>query len=184
MDSNPDQVVTILLTNGDRVDVNLFGSAMQSTGLASYAYSPDQKLEESDWPTLQELIDDGTRLVMFLDYLADLTKVPYILDEFTYFFETAYDVTSFDSCALDRPPGSNGDGLMMIVNHFKDIDLFGILIPDVPDTTKTNAATGSGSIGEQSDLCISTWGRSPNVVLVDNFNLGNVFTAQNNLNHL
>ena len=106
------------------------------------------------------------------DYLADTTKVPYINDEFTYFFETAYDVTDFSSCALDRPPDSNGDGLMMIVNHFKDIDLFGIYIPDVFDDASTNAATGSGSIGEQSDLFITTWGRSPNLILLDNFNIG------------
>lgn len=66
MDSNPDQVVTLLLTNGDRVDVDLFGSAMQSTGLATYAYTPPHQLAISEWPTLQELIDDGTRLVMFL----------------------------------------------------------------------------------------------------------------------
>jgi len=184
MDSNPDQVVTLLLTNGDRVDVNLFGTAMQSTGLAKFAYTPPHKLAISEWPTLQNLIDDGTRLVVFLDYLADTSKVPYILDEFSYFFETAYDVTKFDNCNLDRPPGSNGDGLMMLVNHFKDIDLFGIFIPDVPSTPKTNAATGPESIGEQSDLCLATWNRRPNMILVDNFNLGNVFTAERNLNHL
>jgi hypothetical protein len=61
---------------------------------------------------------------------------------------------------------------MMIVNHFLDVDLFGIYIPDVAADASTNAATGSGSIGEQADLCISTWGRSPNLVLVDNFNVG------------
>jgi hypothetical protein len=63
---------------------------------------------------------------------------------------------------------------MMIVNHFLDINLFGtgVLIPDVAKDAQTNAATGSGSIGEQSDLCISTWGRSPNLILLDNFNTG------------
>jgi len=100
--------------------------------------------------------------------------VPYILDEFAYFFETAYDVTdsSFSSCALDRPGGSSGSGLMMIVNHFLDLDLFGILIPDNLADAKTNAATGKGSIGAQADLCYTTWGRSPNFVLVDDFNIG------------
>lgn len=107
-----------------------------------------------------------------LDYDADTSKVPYILPEFNYFFETAYDVTSFGSCALDRPSGSSGEGLMMIVNHFLDVDILGIYIPDVAKDSSTNAATGSGSIGEQADLCISTWGRSPNLILVDNFNVG------------
>lgn len=69
MDANADQVLTLLLTNGDRVDVSLFESAMQSTGLTSYAYAPTHKLAISEWPTLQELIDNGTRLVMFLGKL-------------------------------------------------------------------------------------------------------------------
>jgi len=104
----------------------------------------------------------------FLEYNADETVVPYILDELSYFFETAYDVTTsnFPSCALDRPSGSNGDGLMYIVNHFLDLDIFGILIPDDLADWTTNAATGTGSIGAQADLCISTWGRTPNVSLI------------------
>ena len=69
LDSNPGQVVTLLLTNGDRVPVDMFGSAMTSTGLAKYAYTPPHQLAMADWPTLQELIDGGTRLVMFLGAL-------------------------------------------------------------------------------------------------------------------
>jgi hypothetical protein len=61
---------------------------------------------------------------------------------------------------------------MMIVNHFLDIDVLGIDIPDVAADLSTNAATRSGSIGEQADLCIATWGRSPNLILLDNFNIG------------
>jgi len=186
MAANPNEVLTILLTNGDNADVSLFGTAMTTSGLSTYAYTPSSSLSMSEWPTLQELITAGTRLVMFLDYGADTATVPYILNEFAYYFETAYDVTdsTFPSCALDRPPGNSGSGLMMIVNHFLDLDILSILIPDEAAASTTNAATGTGSIGAQSDLCYSTWGRNPNVVLVDYFELGNVFTAQNTLNGL
>ena len=61
---------------------------------------------------------------------------------------------------------------MMIVNHFLDLDIFGILVPDTFADATTNAATGTGSIGAQADLCISVWGRSPNLILVDDFNIG------------
>src|ERR1700733_11616912 len=108
----------------------------------------------------------------FADYLADTSTVPYINDEFTYFFETAYDVTNFSSCALNRPPGSDGDGLMMIVNHFLDIDILGIDLPDVAADPSTSAETGRGSMGEQGDFGIPPWERSPNLVLLDNFNIG------------
>ncbi|RDL37484.1 PLC-like phosphodiesterase [Venustampulla echinocandica] len=186
MDANPNEVVTLLLTNGDNVDVGKFGDAMNRAGLAKYAYTPPKKLALSEWPTLQELINANTRLVMFMDYHADTSKVSYILDEFSYMFETPYDVTTpdFPDCSLDRPPGSNGDGLMYIVNHFLDLDIFGIKVPDVAHTPRTNAATGAGSIGAQSDLCTQKWGRKPTFILVDYFENGDVFTAQNTLNAL
>ena len=66
MVANPDEVVTLLLTNGDSADVSLFGAAMVSSGLSAYAYTPPSQLTMADWPTLQELIDNDTRLIMFL----------------------------------------------------------------------------------------------------------------------
>jgi hypothetical protein len=66
MASNPNEVVTLLLTNGDGAAVSLFGAAMVSSGLSAYAYTPPSQLAMADWPTLQELIGNGTRLVMFL----------------------------------------------------------------------------------------------------------------------
>ncbi len=89
---------------------------------------------------------------------------------------------------------------MYIVNHFLDVDIFGVLIPDTLALGKTNAPTGKGSIGAQADLCTSTWGRKPNVILVDYFDAGefevathlvltnyyegDVFKAQDTLNGL
>lgn len=61
---------------------------------------------------------------------------------------------------------------MYIVNHFLDVDLLGILIPDTGADATTNAATGNGSIGAQADLCYSIYGRMPNFILVDDFNVG------------
>jgi hypothetical protein len=66
MDNHIDQVVTILLTNGDRKPVEGFGDAMRDSGLATHAYAPPHKLAISEWPTIQKLIDDGDRLIMFL----------------------------------------------------------------------------------------------------------------------
>lgn len=67
---------------------------------------------------------------------------------------------------------------MMIVNHFLDLDILGILIPDELAAGTTNAATGTGSIGAQSSVCYSTWGRVPNLILVDFFELGKSSTRR------
>lgn len=113
-----------------------------------------------------------------------MATVPYILDEFAYYFETPFDVTnaSFPDCSINRPPGASADGRMYIVNHFLDVDVLGALIPDRDAADTTNAATGNGSIGAQAALCESLYHRPPNVVLVDFTDKGDIFAAQDALN--
>lgn len=188
-DGNENEVLTMLLTNGDYVDVTWFEAAFNSSGsgIDQYTFVPSTSpntLSISAWPTYSQLIAAGTRLIVFLDYDANESVVPYIMNEFAYFFETPYDTTdpTFPECSLNRPPGASPDGLMYIVNHFLDLDILGIDIPDNAADTTTNAATGSGSIGAQADLCESIYGRWPNFVLVDMFNRGNVFAWQDAVN--
>lgn len=113
-----------------------------------------------------------------------MSQTPYILDEFGYFFETPFDVTdpAFSGCSIDRPPNASPAGRMYIVNHFLDVEIFGILIPDRERADQTNAATGQGSIGAQSALCEGLYGRDPNVVLVDFVDQGEVLLAERSLN--
>ena len=71
---------------------------------------------------------------------------------------------------------------MYIVNHFLDIDIAGIDIPDESAANTTNAATGSGSIGSQASLCESIYGYAPKGILLDYIDLGAPLTAEANLN--
>lgn len=82
LEANPNEVITLLITNGDGIDGAEFADVFEASGAADYAYSPGSTLTLSEWPTLGELIDDGSRLVVFMDYPAG-TSVSYILDEFT-----------------------------------------------------------------------------------------------------
>lgn len=99
------------------------------------------------------------------DYNADTSSVPYILDEFSYYFETSYEVTdsSFPSCAIDRPSGASADGRMGIVNHMLHIEILGIQIPNEIEASTTNSVE---SIESQASICEGLYGRAPNVVLV------------------
>lgn len=191
LDANPNDVVSLLLVNGDNNNVTTFADVFGAVGLNTTAFVPatsPNTLSINDWPTYEELIMDGIQIVIYLDSGANEAEVPYILTEFNYFFETPYDTTdpNFAECTLDRPPNSSPDGKMYIVNHFLDIAVgnTGILIPNHNADFTTNAATGNGSIGAQADLCTSIYGREPNVVLVDMFDRGDVFTAQRNLNKM
>ncbi|MCJ1307246.1 hypothetical protein MMC25_000892 [Agyrium rufum] len=190
LDGNPNEVLTMLLVNGDGLPASNFDAAFKASGINTYAFVPSSSpgmLGIDDWPTLGQMISAGTRLVVFLDSGASPSSIPYLLDEFSYFFETPYDTTdpSFPECTLDRSSGSSPDGKMYIVNHFLDINLLGILIPDNAVDPTTNAATGTGSIGSQVDICKGLYGgRNPKGILVDSFNVGDVFTAQDALDRV
>lgn len=69
MDDNPNEVITLLLTNGDGVAINQWGDDFVSSGISEYAFSPTGTLSIDEWPTLSELIADGTRLITFLGML-------------------------------------------------------------------------------------------------------------------
>ena len=66
LDGNPNDVVTLLVTNGDGISVAQYGDAFEKVGLEQYAYAPPGQLALGAWPTLQTLISSGKRLVVFM----------------------------------------------------------------------------------------------------------------------
>lgn len=115
-----------------------------------------------------------------------MKRFPYLLDQFTYFFETPFEITDadFPECKIDRPPNASAHNRLYLVNHNLQIDILGILIPHRVMAPRTNRATGKGSIGAHADLCTSIYGRKPDVMLVDYVNVGEVMKAQSRLNGL
>lgn len=55
-------------------------------------------------------------------------------------------------------------------------------LPNRRDAERTNALKGKGSIGAQVDLCMGMHGRAPKGIMVDYFDKGEVFKAQDALN--
>ena len=199
---NKKEVVTLLLTNGDRVDVGVFARAFEESSLDQLAFVPGSGLALDEWPSVEAMVDMGKRVVVFLgtlpappvsspvchitlmstggDYNANISTTPYILDEFTYFFETPFDVTDarFSNCSVDRPPGANPDHRMYIVNHFLDVDILGVKVPDRAHADRTNAVEGEGGIVQNARRCAGLYGRVPNVVLLDFVDKGEAIKAQ------
>ncbi|WVQ79274.1 hypothetical protein IAT38_001370 [Cryptococcus sp. DSM 104549] len=172
VNSNPNDVITLIVTNPENLPASTLASAFESSGLSSKAYAPStQPSALSDWPSLGTLIDAGTTVVAFLDFQADLTSVPYLIDEFTAMWEDAYDVTdqSFE-CAVNRTSGTAASQ-MSLINHFLDetYSLGGtqFFVPNKDKINETNSETGTGSIGFHVDNCLSIWGRNPNHILLD-----------------
>ncbi|ROV91731.1 hypothetical protein VPNG_09961 [Cytospora leucostoma] len=179
--ANPDEVLTLLLTNPDGIAGAKFAAAFEAAGADTYAYTPGSTLTISEWPTLGDLVDAGTRLVVFMDYPAD-DSVSYILNEFdSYIFETPYDTTnsSFPECSIDRPSGSSAEGRMYLVNHYLDYSLLGI---DIPDELAASTTNGEDSILDQVSICTGLYGRNPNFILLDWISVGDAITVQAYLN--
>jgi len=173
LDANPNEVLSLLIVNIDDLPASSYDPVFKAVGLDTMSYAPPSlTMPASQWPTLGSLIDSGKRLLTFLDNGADLTSVPYLLDEFTNIWESAFDVTdpTFD-CNVNRTKGDTSTQ-MFLINHFLDTLVFNQPVPDVAQANVTNSASGPGSLGAQVATCVATQGRPPNFLLVDFYEYG------------
>jgi hypothetical protein len=195
--THPYDVVTIILENGDYNPVTDYVPFIQSTGLVKYAYTPPKiPMSLEDWPTLATMILAGKRIVIFMDYNANQTSVPWILDEFSQLWETPFDQTNRSfPCTVQRPPDlseADAKSRMYLTNHNLnyEIDLLGdsILVPYIPLLNITNGVQGFGSLGQGAEDCEDLWGFPPKFLNVDYYNSenGTVFEVAarwNNVNY-
>lgn len=190
LDAHPLEIVTLLLTNGDRKNISEFDHAFTASGIKPYAYVPkntgDWKIDDSinSWPTLGEMIASGKRLVAFVGYETS-PLYPHILSEFLFFWETPFDSTdpAFSQCTIQRIVAATNPQ-MYIINHFLDTQIFQMTVPNRKAASHTNAAAGAGSIGAHVQLCKELHGNLPAVILVDYFDRGEIFKVQSLLNGL
>ena len=160
--THPYDVVTLLIVNSDYINVKNYTAPILDSGLANYAYVPPQiPMNISSWPTLSTMILTGKRAVIFMDYNANQTEVPYVLDEFSQMWETAFSPTNRSfPCTQQRPPGlsqQDAEGRMYLANHNlnTEISLAGIslLVPTSALINETNALNGTGSLGLMANNC-------------------------------
>jgi hypothetical protein len=193
MDANTNEVVTLLLVNSDSNSTSSYGSVFSSSGISKYGYTPASTSGPiSTWPTLQTLITANTRLVTFVTNIEYSSTYSYILPEFTYIFETAFEVTTLSgfNCSLERPSGVTSSsaaissGYLSLMNHFADVTVLSFTVPDISNIATTNSAstTVTGALGTHASLCNSEWGKKPVFMLVDFFNVGPSITTADNMN--
>jgi len=186
---------TILIGNGDYVPVTDYVAPIQASGISQFVYTPTKiPMALEDWPTLGSMILSGQRVVIFMDYDASQTTIPWILDEFSQMWETPFDPTdrSFP-CTVQRPPGlsaSDAPNRLYLTNHNlnQDVSLLGnsLLIPLIPLLPETNNVSGYGSLGLAAEDCRGMWGRAPSFLNVDYYNngSGSVFEVAARLNNV
>ncbi|KAF9481650.1 PLC-like phosphodiesterase [Pholiota conissans] len=186
LDANPNEVLSLLIVNIDNLPPANYDTVFKAVGLDAVSYAPSSSpIAQTSWPTLGSMIDSGKRLLTFLDNAADLTAVPYLMDEFSNIWETEFNVVdpSFN-CDVNRTHSTDPTTQMFLINHFLDKIVLGVPVPFVAQLNVTNAASGAGSLGAQVDTCKAAHGRAPNFLLVDfyEYGAGSVFQVAAGIN--
>lgn len=193
MDENPNEVVTLLLVNSDSENVATFGSVFENSNISSYGYTPATASASNVWPTLQTMIDAGTRLVTFIAEIEASTTYSYLLNEWDYVFENEYDVTTTTgfNCTLDRPStlssasAAISSGYLPLMNHFvykKITSTVELPNVDMIGTTNSPNTSVTGTLGTAAYSCNSEWGTAPVFALVDFYDQGPAIETADNLN--
>lgn len=110
LDENPDTIVSIIFES--YVDGETVAAEFDAAGLTALAHVQDP---DESWPTLAELLDAGSRLVVFTD--RDGLARPWYLPVWDHAFETHYSFEAPEDldCAPNRGDTTNP---LFIVNHF------------------------------------------------------------------
>ena len=163
---HPYDVVTILMGNSDYVAPGNFSNVIESSGLKDMIYTPSKiPMALEDWPTLSSMILSGKRVVTFLDYQANQTETPWLMDEFSQMWETPFSPTDRAfPCTVQRPPGlapEDAQHRLYLANHNLNLQFnFGslnLLIPNTAELNKTNSDSieDYGSLGQMAHNCTS-----------------------------
>lgn len=195
MAANPQEVVTLILVNMDGIDAVELEGEYARADMAHYGYvpadishAPPPSTEfKKTWPTLGQMIDKDERLVTFVQPLnPDKMNAPYLLNEFDFVWENAYDVRNASGfgCTPDRPSNTTtiqqerDSGKLFLMNHMLYwSQALGIEVPDIRNINDTNSWDSTGGLGKHMTACGSQVARQPTFVLVDFFNVGPAIKA-------
>ncbi|KAL9538105.1 hypothetical protein MBANPS3_011191 [Mucor bainieri] len=179
---NPKEIVTIMWNNLYNFKATQLAAAYETSEIMPFIYLHNN----TAWPTLQEMIDTGKRLVNFVDAEADATQVPWLMDQFSHVFETPYDNVDVDSfnCNVDRiAKDAEPHNMMYVMNHFiYGVIEMGALKIEIPFKEKATLTNAKESISKHASNCTSVFQKKPNFVEVDFYTIGDALSVVSDLN--
>lgn len=166
LDDNPGAVVTLILES--YISHAQTAAAFAAAGLTPYAYAHSG----GPWPTLGQMVDAGSRLVVLQDVAVN-PAYPWLMNVWTHAFETHFSAAAPEdfSCADNR--GSPGNDLF-ILNHFLT-DVFGS--PALAAQVNYNPL-----LQDRIAECESFHGATANFVTVDFVSIGDTLATIDALN--
>jgi hypothetical protein len=169
LEDNPGEVVSFIfeayISEADTA------VAMAAAGLDAYVH---EQAVGAPWPTLQQLIDSGKRLVVFTDDSA--AALPWHLYVWDFAWETNFSFAAIEdfTCGINRGSMANS---LFILNHF-------LTGPFGGSDTLAGRANLSSVFQPRAEQCQSESGRLPNFVTVDFVNIGALYEVVESLNDI
>lgn len=175
LDDNPRDVVTLLFDVAGASD--LLPAALNAAQLSEVAYAHPS---DEPWPTLEQLIDAETRLVLFWRPVPpllelDATDLPlHALNDLSQ--ETASQYASAAELDCERARGTASAPFWLVHHYLNPVDEAGL--PPSAEARRQNAEELNQNplMVERLRSCEIQHAKAPNFVLVDFFDAGDVFT--------
>ena len=171
LDLNPNEVVTIILEC--YISSNDIENELIQAGLMNYLYA---HAPSNSWPTLQTMISNNERLVIFSDVddaSATQTWYHYVWD---YAVETHYTNHSQNDFSCDFNRGDSINDLF-ILNHFVTNSVLG-----TGDETQSAIVNANPFFINRVLQCEQEKNKFPNFITVDFYELGNCLDVVDQMN--
>lgn len=165
--ARPDEVLFIIYE--DSAPTEAIAADWAAAGLESLLYVHDG----AAWPTLAEMIDAGTRVVVTAENGAP--PPAWLHHAWDLIWDTPYtfhDPAEF-SCEPNR--GTPGSGLLL-VNHWISTDA------DLPDADAAAASNANDALLERAEACADAWDHPVNLLAVDFYDEGDLFAVVDAMN--
>ena len=171
LNNNPSEIITIILEC--HVTANDIENEINQSGLSDFLYT-----HNSVWPTLQNMIDNNNRLVIFTDVDDASSSQDWYHYIWDYAVETHYSVNTINDFTFDFNRGDSMNDLF-ILNHFVTDAILGYGLHTESMAVNSNPFF----IGRAMD-CYTQTNKFPNFVTVDFYDLGDGLDVVNQLNNL
>ena len=171
LDANPGEVVSIIFEN--YITHAQTAGAFDESGLIDLVYAHEV---DAPWPTLGELIDADTRLVVFQENLPQEADFPWLMRIWDHAGETDFSFAAPEDFDCD-PNRGDPDNPLFLLNHFLTSVVGGS--PQLAEMVNYNPLfIDRARQGEEERNTL------PNFVAVDFYDIGDLFEVVDALNGL
>jgi len=171
LDVNPSEVVSIIFENG--ISHAQTSGAFDESGLIDFVYAHEV---DAPWPTLGELVEANTRLVVFQEKLPQEAEFPWLMNVWDHAGETPFSFASPEDFNCDPNRGDPASPLFLL-NHFLTTAVGGD--PELAEMINYNPL-----FIDRARQCEQERNALPNFVAVDFYDIGDLFDVVDALNGL